>query len=143
MATHDQARKGFDKRHRKLLLEREKTIHALTKERDELSVRLHVSEARCSAYRGMQTRYADEFKEIKERADVDDWMIAVYDDECRELRKVVGLLTEGFGVCDVCEHHIWFTERCESITCEECEKVCPCGKCEAGEHVKLMEEYKR
>lgn len=142
MATHDQARKGFDKRYRKILLEREKTIHALTKERDELSMRLDVERAKRIAAGGTAKVLRALNDDIRERADVDDWMIAVYDDECRELRKVVGLLTEGFGVCDVCEHHVWFTELCESISCEECQKDCPCRDCEAGEHVKLMAEYR-
>lgn len=135
MATHDQARKGFDKRYRKLLLEREKSIHALTKERDELSAKLNIREANLRALKSG-------YDMTREREDIDNWMIAVYDDECRELRKVVGLLTEGFGVCDVCEHRVWFTESCESLTCEECEKDCPCKDCVAGEHVKLMEEYR-
>lgn len=70
--AHDQARKGFDKRYRKLLLEREKTIHALTKERDELSVRLDVERAKRIAAEGMVKVLRALNDDIRERADVDD-----------------------------------------------------------------------
>ena len=142
MATHDQARKSYDKRYRKLLLEREKTIHALTKERDELSARLDVERAKRIAANGSGKVLRALNDDIRERADVDDWMIAVYDDECRELRRVVELMTAGFGACDVCEHHISFVQECEEGGCEECQKDCPCRDCVAGDHVKLMEEYR-